>query len=109
VFFDAIIFVGGSEDSYTKSLKMGRLVHAVRESFMHLKTIGATGNAVPWVMDMCLPGEFDPSIKESTSIALEKGVLLAPSPGLGAEFAAKFLTGVKAHRVWDREVSHIAA
>ncbi len=60
-------------------------------------------------MDTALPGEFDPSIKESSNIALEKGVLLAPTPGVGAELAAKFLDGVKKHRVWDREVEHIAA
>ena len=76
---------------------------------MHLKTVGATGNAVNWLMDTALPGEFNPSIKESKEIALEKGVLLAPVPGVGAEFAAKFLDGVSKHRVWDREVEHIAA
>ena len=106
--FDAIIFIGGSGAEYPKKLKIGRLIHAVREAYMHLKTIGATGNAVSFVTDVCLPGEFSPAVKEE-GIVLEKGVLLASSVGTGAEFTQKFMAGVAKHRVWDRDVEHIAA
>nr|XP_031863123.1 uncharacterized protein CI109_001602 [Kwoniella shandongensis]KAA5530195.1 hypothetical protein CI109_001602 [Kwoniella shandongensis] len=107
--FDSIIFIGGDDDSYPKTLKNGRLIHAVREAYMHLKAIAATGNAVSFVTDLCLPGDFSPEVKTSTSISLENGVLFAPSVGIGAEFTAKYLDGLAKHRVWDREVDHIAA
>ena len=76
---------------------------------MHLKVVGATGNAVDFVTDICLPGDFSPAVKKETGIAMENGVVLAHSVGTGAEFAEKFMAGVAKHRVWDREVSHIAA
>jgi len=106
--FDAIIFVGGSTDDYAKKLKTGRLLHAAREAFMHKKAIGATGNAVPWLTDLALPGEFSVGVKNG-GIAQEKGVLLAPDVGTGAEFSKTFLEAVAKHRVWEREVDHIAA
>lgn len=104
-YFDAIIFVGGSSDDYTKKLKVGRLIHAVREAYMHLKAIGATGNAVKWLTSTCLPGD----VQFQGGVTLDKGVLLAEDVGTGAEFAEKFIDGVSKHRVWDRDVSHIAA
>lgn len=107
--FDALLFVGGGDDSYLKKLKTGRLIHAVREAYMHFKAIGATGNAVSFITDMCLPGDFSPKVKESSGISQENGVLLAQSVGTGAEFGTKFIEAVAKHRVWDREVSHIAA
>jgi catalase len=106
-YFDAIIFVGGPDADFPKKLKVGRLIHAVREAYMHKKTIGATGNAVKWVTSTCLPG--DVSYAAGSGVALENGVVLAEDVGTGAEFAKTFMDGVKAHRVWDREVSHIAA
>jgi len=106
--FDCLLFAGGPGD-YPKQLKNGRLIHAVREAYMHLKTIGATGNAVPWVTDICLPGDFTDNVKNGDSVQQENGVVFASSLGTGAEFAAAFLGGVAQHRVWDREVSHIAA
>ncbi|ORY25845.1 catalase-like domain-containing protein [Naematelia encephala] len=107
--FDAVVFIGGPDDSYVKGLKNGRLIHVIREAYMHLKAVGGTGNAVPWITDICLPGDFSAGAKTSSEVVLENGAVLAPSAGLGAEFAASFLEGVKQHRVWDREVSHIAA
>jgi catalase len=70
---------------------------------MHLKTIGATGNAVEWLTNVCKA----PTVEEP--LVLDNGVLMATNVGTGAEFAAKFITGMSAHRVWDREVEHIAA
>lgn len=108
-YFDTVVFVGGPE-GYEKNFKNGRLVHVIREAYFHKKAIGATGSAVRWVTDMCLPGEFSEGAKnDKEGVVLENGVVLAQSLGTGAEFAAKFLDGVSKHRVWDREVSHIAA
>jgi catalase len=72
---------------------------------MHLKTIGATGNAVEWLTSVCLPGD----VRGGEGVTLENGVLTAKDVGTGAEFAAKFIEGISKHRVWDREVEHIAA
>lgn len=106
--FDAIIFAGGSTDAYAKKLKTGRLIHAAREAFMHQKAIGATGNTVEWLVDIALPGEFSAGVKTG-GISLEKGVLIAPDVGVGAEFSKSFLESLAKHRVWEREVEHIAA
>lgn len=104
-YFDAVIFAGGAEESYAKQLKMGRLVHAAREAFMHKKAIGATGNAIPWLTTMCLPGD----VSYKNGVTLDNGVIMAEDIGAGAEFATKFLDTLSKHRVWAREVSHIAA
>jgi catalase len=106
--FDAIIFAGGADSSYAKKLKTGRLIHAAREAFMHKKAIGATGNTVEWLADIALPGEFSAGVKTG-GISLEKGVLIAPEVGTGAEFSKSFIDAVAKHRVWEREVDHIAA
>lgn len=112
--FDSIVFIGsGSSDpseqeGYAKKLKNGRLIHAAREAYMHQKAIGTTGNAVGWLMDMCLPGEFG-VMKDGEGIKQENGVLLAGNAGTGVEFAGMFVDAVAKHRVWDREVGHIAA
>ncbi len=90
--FDAIIFVGGSSSDYVS-----------------LKTIGATGNAVDFITDICLLGDFSPATKNENEITIETGVILAKSVGTGAEYAQKFIMGVSKHHVWDREIEHIAA
>lgn len=110
-YFDCVVFPGGPNDDpeYAKKLKMGRLIHVVREQYMHLKTIGATGNAIPWVADICLPGEFSASIKESKEVVQENGCVFTNSFGTGVEFAKTYMDGVAQHRCWTREVSHIAA
>jgi catalase len=108
-YFDCVVFPGGPDEAYAKKFKMGRLVHVVREQYMHLKTIGATGNAIPWVADMCLPGEFSENVKTSSSVVQENGCVFTTSFGTGAEFAKTYIEGVAQHRCWDREVSHIAA
>lgn len=105
--FDAILFIGGTDDKYVKSLKQGRTIHAVREAYMHLKTIGATGNAVEWVEKTCLPG--DVSAQGDQGVVLVNGVVLNAAGSESTGFAKAFIDGVAKHRVWDREVSHIAA
>jgi catalase len=111
--FDSIVFVGsgaadGSAEAaeYVKKLKIGRTIHAVREAYMHQKAVGATGNAVGWVRDTCLPGEFS---GEKKGIQQENGVVLGYEAGTGVQFAAAFIEAVGKHRVWDREIDHIAA
>jgi catalase len=110
-YFDCVVFPGGPNDSddYAKKFKNGRLIHVIREQYMHLKTIGATGNAIPWVADMCLPGEFSAEVKTSSDVVQENGCVFATNVGTGVEFAKKYIDGVAQHRCWDREVSHIAA
>lgn len=111
--FDSIVFIGsgaadGSDESaaYAKKLKAGRTIHAVREAYMHQKAVGATGNAVGWVRDTCLPGEFS---GDKAGIQQENGVLLGYEAGTGVQFASMFIEAVAKHRVWDREIGHIAA
>lgn len=110
-YFDCVVFPGGPDDSadYAKKFKNGRLIHVIREQYMHLKTIGATGNAIPWVADMCLPGEFSADVKTSSDVVQENGCVFVNNVGTGVEFAKKYIDGVAQHRCWDREVAHIAA
>ncbi|ORX36760.1 catalase-like domain-containing protein [Kockovaella imperatae] len=106
-YFDAVLFVGSpaSDQSYLKSAKNGRLIHAAREAFMHQKTVGATGNMVGWLATMCLPGD----VQVSQDVQDQTGVVTAVNVGSGAQFAKTFIDGVAKHRVWERDVSHIAA
>lgn len=78
---------------------------------MHLKAIGAVGNATQWLVETCIPRDFSPTVKTESSVVQENGVVFAPAnPTLhSAQFAKQFLETVANHRVWDREVSHIAA
>ena len=109
--FDAVVFVGAApgkdEAGYAKKLKTGRIIHVAREAYMHQKAIAATGNAVQWLDQVCLPGEFTKA-KES-GVQQENGVLLGNDTGLGVSFVKQFIDAVAKHRVWDREVEHIAA
>ncbi|ODN80887.1 hypothetical protein L202_03018 [Cryptococcus amylolentus CBS 6039] len=108
-FFDSLLFIGGPDASYLPKLKIGRLTHAARESYMHLKTIGVLGNAAQWLVDIALPGDFGAQAK--TEFTKENGVVFDPDNAKlqSAKFAEEFLDGVAHHRVWDREVAHIAA
>ncbi|AFR94246.1 catalase [Cryptococcus neoformans C23] len=110
-FFDAIVFAGGPDDSFVAKLKIGRLIHAVREAYMHLKPIGVLGNATQWVVNTCLPGDFSDKTKTESNVVVENGVVFAPGdPTIhSVQFAKQFLEGVANHRVWDRQVAHIAA
>ena len=104
-YYDAVIFVGGADDSYVKSLKVGRVIHAAREAFMHKKAIGATGNAIPWLTTSALAGD----VSFQGGLTMDNGVVMADNVGTGAEFAEKFMGVLSKHRFWAREVDHIAA
>lgn len=109
--FDSVVFVGAApgkdEAGYVKKLKTGRIIHVAREAYMHQKAIAATGNAVQWLSDVCLPGEFTKA-KEG-GVQQEKGVLMGVETGTGVQFVKEYIDAVAKHRVWDREVEHIAA
>ncbi|RMX81796.1 hypothetical protein D0869_06538 [Hortaea werneckii] len=47
------IFVPGGADSIAMLRKNGRALHWVRETYAHLKAIGATGDAVDFIRDAC--------------------------------------------------------
>lgn len=78
---------------------------------MHLKPIGVLGNATQWVVNTCLPGDFSDKAKTESNVVVENGVVFAPGdPTIhSVQFAKQFLEGVANHRVWDRQVAHIAA
>jgi catalase len=54
-----------------------------------------------------LPGEFTKA--KQGGVQQEQGVLLGNDTGLGVEFVKMYIDAVAKHRVWDREVEHIAA
>jgi len=107
--FDAVYVVGGSGEAYAKGLTKGRLVHAVREAYMHQKPIAASGSAVEWIQRVALPGELSPAISGEGKVEVEKGVILCAGTMEVPQFAKTMMESLKMHRVWDREVSHIAA
>jgi catalase len=102
-------FFGGSDDSYVKKLNSGRIIHFLRESYMHQKTILLHGNAIKWGTTVGLPGEFSADVGSTGEIQLEKGVLFVPSAGIGAQMVKQLMDEMAKHRCWEREVSHIAA
>jgi len=111
--FDGLIFVGPQDENdieYTDKLrKQGRIRHAAIEGFFHQKPLLAHGQCIPWIADLALPGEFSASVKTGEDIKEEKGVLFVPSAGFGVEMIKQWTDLLAKHRVWDREVDHIAA
>jgi catalase len=111
--FDGLIFVGPQDETnteYTETLrKQGRIKHAAIEGFFHQKPLLAHGKCIPWMADLALPGEFSPSVKAGEEIQTEKGVIFVPSAGFGVEMIKQWTDLLAKHRVWDREVEHIAA
>ena len=110
--FDAIFFVGGSGDAYARLLRNGRWLHAAREAFMHLKTIGASGSAVEWLNRYALPGEIENVVAElkDKGVVAESGIVLAEGSFTDAPALVKSLTSELAkHRAWARDVSAVAA
>jgi len=107
--FDAVIVFGGGA-GYESKLKVGRVVHAVREAYMHQKAIGVHGQAVDWFLKSVLPEEIDATtVTSSTEAApIVKGVVFSKDlPAV--DFNEKFISTLAAHRVWDRDVSGVAA
>lgn len=112
--FDAVFIPGGS---HIKTLtKNGRAVHWVRESFGHLKTIGATGEGVDFLRSTCsLPGvrfadagshETTESYGVVTTGAVKaEGFKEAIDMAKGAKnFMDAFAYSIGKHRCYEREL-----
>ena len=115
--YDAI-FVPGGADSIATLRKNGRALHYVREAFGHLKSIGATGEAVAFVKDACqLPGvEFS----EGNDVVDSYGVVTAAQTEVGSfkeavtlvkgakDFATAFSYAISQHKNYQRELDGLA-
>lgn len=121
-FYDALFFPDGDE-AYQKTLKTGRVIHFVRESYGHYKALAAAGAAVPWVAHTCLPGSLDIKADQGETFSSKNGVVLGPNvtsdeasawkkltKGVkdASSFASAFADAVAAHRHWGRDVSGVA-
>lgn len=76
---------------------------------MHQKAIMVQGQACKWIVQTCLPGEL--SVEAAGSSAethVENGVVFAPGQ-VGPKSIESFIELLTAHRVWDRDVSSVAA
>lgn len=111
---DAIFIPGGAQSIATLA-KNGRALHWVREAFGHLKTIGATGEAVELVnkaialpsVGLSASGEVCESygvvtIKELRPESLSEVVEIAKG---ATGFMEKFFEGIAGHRCWERELA----
>ncbi|KAK4143166.1 catalase-like domain-containing protein [Dichotomopilus funicola] len=112
---DAIFIPGGAKSVQTLATN-GRALHWIREAFGHLKTIGATGEAVELVHKAIGLG---PTVTVSSSAETHESygvvTLREVKPGslkeavtLGKEakgFMEQFFYGIAQHRCWERELS----
>jgi len=115
--FDAIFIPGGNE-SISTLMKMGRVTHYIREAFGHLKTIGATGEAVELVKN-AIQLE-DVAISRDSDALTSYGVVTLRDPkpaGLlevvqatknAKTFLDKFVYSVSRHRCWERELEGLS-
>jgi catalase len=111
---DALFIPGGAQSIETLS-KNGRALHWVREAFGHLKTIGATGEAVDFVekaiglpsVTVSSDGQAKESygvvtIKELRPESLSEAVKIAKG---ATGFMEMFFYGISQHRCWERELA----
>jgi catalase len=116
--FDSVFIPGGAQSVETLR-KSGRAVHWVRESFGHLKAIGATGEAVQFVKDACdLPGmEFSASGETVESYGVVTAAQVSPSSfkeaiqmAKGAkDFVDAYTFAISQHKNFDRETQGLNA
>ncbi|EJU01207.1 heme-dependent catalase [Dacryopinax primogenitus] len=97
--FDATYVAGGSGENYSKGLNTGRLIHAVREAYMHQKPIAVSGSAVEWLQRVVLPSEVSPAMVGEGNVKVENGVVFLAGTGESAEFGKTLLALVAKHRV----------
>ncbi|KAK3985853.1 CATA large catalase encoded by the catA protein [Cladorrhinum sp. PSN332] len=109
---DAIFIPGGVESVRALSTN-GRALHWIREAFGHLKTIGATGEAVDLVNKaIALPAV---NVSAADEVTESYGVITVRQPKVLSEvvkeifkggdgFMEKFFYNVASHRCWDREL-----
>jgi catalase len=111
--FDALFIPGGAE-SINILAKNGRALHWICEAFGHLKTIGATGEAVNLVRSaVSIPNvavSGDSNVSSSYGVVTMKEVTpesLKETVGAVKDaraFLDEFFTSISKHRCWDREL-----
>ncbi|KAI2637454.1 catalase-domain-containing protein [Xylaria nigripes] len=111
--FDAIFIPGGAESIKTLQ-KSGRAIHWVREAFGHLKTIGATGEAVQFLTQaLALPGvQMSTDNKAVESYGVVTMAKVSPDSLKGvvgfakqsANFMEKLWLEIANHRNFKREL-----
>ncbi|KAG5938253.1 catalase A [Claviceps monticola] len=116
--FDAV-FIPGGKQSVDTLIKMGRVTHYVREAFGHLKTIGATGEAVDLVNRAVQLPEVQLSGDSESVLSYGVVTLRNPKPdGLkevisaaknAKHFLDQFVWSMSQHRCWERELDGLAA
>ncbi|CAD0106437.1 unnamed protein product [Aureobasidium uvarum] len=115
--YDAI-FVPGGADSIATLRKNGRALHYVREAFGHLKSIGATGEAVAFIKDACqLPGV---TFSEGNDVVDSYGVVTAAQTEVNSfkeavnlikgakDFTTAFSYAISQHKNYQRELDGLA-
>lgn len=108
------VFIPGGAKSVEALARNGRALHWIREAFGHLKTIGATGEAVDLVhraiglpsVSVSSSGDAHESygvvtLKELRPESLSDAVTIAKG---ATGFMEKFFYGISQHRCWDREL-----
>jgi len=115
--FDSIFIPGGAESIATLS-KNGRAQHWVREAFGHLKAIGATGEAVGFVKQICnldqmvfsVGADVVDSYGVVTSIKVEPSGLkdIVKMVKNAANFVEAYGFAISQHRNWDRELEGLS-
>ncbi|KAK0717576.1 catalase-like domain-containing protein [Lasiosphaeria miniovina] len=108
------LFVPGGEQSIKTLSRNGRALHWVRESFGHLKAIGATGEAAALVQNAIALPQITASV--SGDVVERYGVVTigqvkptnfseAVTIAKGAKgFLESFFYAIAQHRNWDREL-----
>jgi catalase len=109
------LFIPGGEQSVQTLSKNGRALHWIQEAFGHLKTIGATGEAVALVeraIGLASVGVSAGSeVKESYGVVTlrdvkPEGLSEAVEVVKGAKgFMEQFFYGIAQHRNWERELA----
>ncbi|AEO68659.1 catalase [Thermothielavioides terrestris NRRL 8126] len=111
---DALFVPGGAQSAATLA-RNGRALHWIREAFGHLKTIGATGEAVELVQNAI--GLPTVAVSDSAEVRESYGVVTlkelrpeslreAVAIAKGATgFMEKFFYGISQHRCWERELA----
>ncbi|KAF8532635.1 catalase-like domain-containing protein [Trichophaea hybrida] len=113
--FDATFICPGAEAVLTLC-ENGRVVHWVRESFGHLKAIGALGDAVAFLQESVLLPGVDLAInRESSQVITSYGVVTGWKSDVGVlkslkiepstmAFSSAFAYEISKHRCFEREL-----
>lgn len=110
------LFIPGGAQSVAALAANGRALHWIREAFGHLKTIGATGEAVELVQRaIALPGLLVASEGSAAQDCHGVVTLRDVRPGSLSEavqlvkgakgFMEQFFYGIAQHRNWERELA----